>query len=103
MGGYIMENYNDYLMISDEIKLNKLASELDIILTLNEMQMHNYTEDTCMNKMTELYKLFNQLMILKQEAIMHNNYKVYDYCEVYLVEAECQMSALRKLYMKKAN
>lgn len=98
-----MENYNDYLMISDEIKLNKLASELDIILTLNEMQMHNYTEDTCMNKMTELYKLFNQLMILKQEAIMHNNYKVYDYCEVYLVEAEYQMSELRKLYMKEAN
>lgn len=98
-----MENYNDYLMISDEIKLNKLASELDIILTLNEMQMHNYTEDTCMNKMTELYKLFNQLMILKQEAIMHNNYKVYDYCEVYLVEAECQMCALRKLYMKETN
>lgn len=98
-----MENYNDYLMISDEIKLNKLASELDIILTFNEMQMHNYTEDTCMNKMTELYKLFNQLMILKQEAIMHNNYKVYDYCEVYLVEAECQMSELRKLYMEKAN
>lgn len=98
-----MENYNDYLMISDEIKLNKLASELDIILTFNEMQMHNYTEDTCMNKMTELYKLFNQLMILKQEAIMHNNYKVYDYCEVYLVEAEYQMSELRKLYMKEAN
>jgi hypothetical protein len=103
MGGYIMENYNEYLMISDEIKLNKLASELDIILTFNEMQMHNYTEDTCMNKMTELYKLFNQLMILKQEAIMHNNYKVYDYCEVYLVEAKCQMSELRKLYMKETN
>lgn len=98
-----MENYNDYLMISDEIKLNKLASELDIILTLNEMQMHNYTEDICMDKMTELYKLFNQLMILKQEAIMHNNYKVHDYCEVYLVEAEYQMSELRKLYMKEAN
>lgn len=95
-----MENYNEYLMISDEIKLNKLASELDIILTFNEMQMHNYTEDMCMDKMTELYKLFNQLMILKQEAIMHNNHKVYDYCEVYLVEAEYQMSELRKLYMK---
>jgi hypothetical protein len=98
-----MENYNEYLMISDEIKLNKLASELDIILTFNAMQMHNYTEDIRMDKMTELYKLFNQLMILKQEAIMHNNHKVYDYCEVYLVEAEYQMSELRKLYMKEVN
>lgn len=95
-----MENYNDYLKISDEIKLNKLVSEIDIAIAFNDMQMDNYDEETAMKRLTELNKLYQELLILKNEAIMHENYKVYDYCEVYHFDLEYQMNLLRRKYMK---
>ena len=39
--------FNDYLKIDDEIQLNKLASEIDMKLILNELQMKNFNEETC--------------------------------------------------------
>jgi hypothetical protein len=91
--------FNDYLKIDDEIQLNKLASEIDMKLILNELQMKNFNEETCFNKMTELYMLYNKLMELNNRAIMHNNHYVSDMCEVYLVETDYQMHELRnKVY-----
>ena len=43
--------------------------------------------------------MINELQDLKNRAVCHNNHSVADMCEVYIIEIECQMSELRKLYM----
>lgn len=94
-----MFDYNDYLKISDEIALNKITSELDMMLIINEFNMKTFDEANSLKKIIELTYMMNKLQDLKNKAMAHNNHSVYDMCEVYMVEVECQMTKLRKIYM----
>lgn len=94
-----MFDYNDYLNISDEIALNKIASELDMMLIMNELNMKTFDEASSLKKIIELTYMMNKLQDLKNKAMAHNNHSVYDMCEVYMVEVECQMAKLRNIYM----
>ena len=49
--------------------------------------------------MTELLNLIGKLQDLKNKAMIHNAKKVFDMCEVYIVDAEYQMNKLRNKYM----
>jgi hypothetical protein len=94
-----MFDYNDYLNIGDEIVLNKIASELDMMLMMNEFNMKTFDEAKSLEKIIELTYMMNKLQDLKNKAMAHNNHGVYDMCEVYMVEVERQMTKLRKIYM----
>lgn len=94
-----MFDYNDYLNISDEIALNKIASELDMMLLMNEFNMKTFDKTKSLNKVIELTYMMNKLQDLKNKAMAHNSHSVYDMCEVYMVEVEHQMTKLRKIYM----
>ena len=92
-------DYNDFLRMSEEIEMNKLASAIDMQLILNEKCMKHYDGITGLAKISEFFKMINELQDLKNRAVCHNNHSVADMCEVYIIEIECQMSELRKLYM----
>ena len=94
-----MFDYNDYLNISDEIALNKIASELDMMLLMNEFNMKTFDEEKSLNKIIELTYMMNKLQDLKNKAMCHNSKYIVDMCEVYMVEVEFQMAKLRKIYM----
>lgn len=94
-----MFDYNDYLKISDEIALNKIASELDMMLLMNEFNMKTFDEEKSLNKIIELTYMMNKLQDLKNKAVAHNSKYIVDMCEVYMVEVECQMAKIRKIYM----
>jgi hypothetical protein len=94
-----MFDYNDYLNIGDEIALNKIASELDMMLMMNEFNMKTFDEAKSLKKIIELTHMMNKLQDLKNKAMAHNNHGVYDMCEVYMIEVERQMTKLRKIYM----
>lgn len=92
-------NNNDFEIMKDEYKLNKLATEVEMTIILNEKFMDNYDATTSYIKMTELLNLIGKLQDLKNKAVMHNAKKVFDMCEVYIVDAEYQMNKLRDKYM----
>ena len=92
-------NYNDYLQISNEIELSKLASEVETTIMLNDKLMKDYDAPTSFIKMTELLNLIGKLQDLKNKAFAHNSKYVVDMCEVYIVDAEYQMNLLRNKYM----
>lgn len=94
-----MFDYNDYLNISDEIALNKIASELDMMLLMNEFNMKTFDEAASLKKVIELTYMMNKLQDLKNKAVAHNSKYIVDMCEVYMVEVEFQMAKLRKIYM----
>ena len=94
-----MFDYNDYLKISDEIALNKIASELDMMLLMNEFNMKTFDEAASLKKVIELTYMMNKLQDLKNKAVAHNSKYIVDMCEVYMVEVEFQMAKLRKIYM----
>ena len=94
-----MFDYNDYLNISDEIALNKIASELDMMLLMNEFNMKSFDEAASLKKVIELTYMMNKLQDLKNKAVAHNSKYIVDMCEVYMVEVEFQMAKLRKIYM----
>ena len=92
-------NYDDFNIMKDEYELNKLATEVEITIIINEKLMHNYDATTSYIKMTELLNLIGKLQDLKNKAMVHNAKKVFDMCEVYIVDAEYQMNKLRNRYM----
>lgn len=92
-------NYNDFEIMKDEYELNKLATEVEITIILNEKLMDNYDATTSYRKMTELLNLIGKLQDLKNKAMVHNAKEVFDMCEVYIVDAEYQMNKLRNKYM----
>lgn len=94
-----MENYNEYLKVGDQIKLNKIVNELEEVMLLNELQMDKYDNDTCLKKVIELNNIFYQLLDLKNETIAHNNYELYSECESYCITLQSQMAQLRSKYM----
>ena len=91
--------YEDFLRLSDEIEMNKLSSKVDMTLIINEKNMNNYDKETSFNKTMELMAIVSELQDLKNKAVTHNSKYVIDMCEVYIVDAEYQMSLLRKKYM----
>ena len=94
-----MFEYNDYLMISEEIELCKLASEIDMQLMINERIMFDFDKERAMKEIAVLYNLMSKVGDLMNKAMCHNNGEVYDKCEVYIFEIEAQMDTLRKIYM----
>lgn len=92
-------NSNDFEIMKDEYELNKLATEVEMAIIINEKFMNNYDATTSYIKMTELLNLIGKLQDLKNKAVMHNAKKVRDMCEVYIVDAEYQMNKLRDKYM----
>lgn len=90
---------NDFKIMKDEYELNKLATEVEMTIILNEKFMDNYDATTSYIKMTELLNLIGKLQDLKNKAMIHNATKVFDMCEVYIVDAEYQMDKLRNKYM----
>jgi hypothetical protein len=92
-------NYNEFLQISDEIELSKLATEVETTIMLNDKFMKDYDATTSYTKTTELLNLIGKLQDLKNKAMIHNAKKVFDMCEVYIVDAEYQMNLLRNKYM----
>ena len=90
---------NDFKIMKDEYELNKLATEVEMTIILNEKLMDNYDATTSYIKMTELLNLIGKLQDLKNKAMVHNAKKVFDMCEVYIVDAEYQMNKLRNKYM----
>ena len=96
-------SYEDYLRISDEIKLNKLASQIDITLILNDFQIDNYDMDLCLDKVMELELMYEDVLALESLAAFHKNHEVYDMCEVYRIEIQHQVNRLRKRYIKLEN
>lgn len=94
-----MMNYNEFLQIGDEIELSKLATEVETTIMLNEKFMNNYDATTSYTKTTELLNLIGKLQDLKNKAMIHNAQKVFDMCEIYIVDAEYQMNLLRNKYM----
>ena len=90
---------NDFKIMKDEYELNKLATEVEMTIILNEKLMDNYDATTSYIKMTELLNLISKLQDLKNKAMVHNAKKVFDMCEVYIVDAEYQMNKLRNKYM----
>ena len=93
-------NYNDYLQISNEIELSKLASEVETTIMLNDKLMKDYDAPTSYIKMVELLNLIGKLQDLKNKAFVYNSKYVVDMCEVYIVDAEYQMNLLRNKYME---
>lgn len=92
-------NSNDFEIMKDEYELNKLATEVEMAIIINEKFMNNYDATTSYIKMTELLNLIGKLQDLKNKAVIHNAKKVRDMCEVYIVDAEYQMNKLRNKYM----
>lgn len=92
-------NYDDFNIMKDEYELNKLATEVETTIIANEKFMKNYDATTSYIKMTELLNLIGKLQDLKNKAMIHNAKKVFDMCEVYIVDAEYQMNKLRNKYM----
>lgn len=92
-------NNNDFEIMKDEYELNKLATEVEMTIILNEKLMDNYDATTSYIKMTELLNLIGKLQDLKNKAMIHNATKVFDMCEIYIVDAEYQMDKLRNKYM----
>ena len=90
---------NDFKIMKDEYELNKLATEVEMTIILNEKLMDNYDATTSYIKMTELLNLIGKLQDLKNKAMIHNATKVFDMCEIYIVDAEYQMNKLRNKYM----
>ena len=90
---------NDFKIMKDEYELNKLATEVEMTIILNEKLMDNYDATTSYIKMTELLNLISKLQDLKNKAMIHNATKVFDMCEIYIVDAEYQMDKLRNKYM----
>ena len=90
---------NDFKIMKDEYELNKLATEVEMTIILNEKLMDNYDATTSYIKMTELLNLIGKLQDLKNKAMIHNATKVFDMCEIYIVDAEYQMDKLRNKYM----
>lgn len=90
---------NDFEIMKDEYELNKLATEVEMTIILNEKLMDNYDATTSYIKMTELLNLIGKLQDLKNKAMVHNATKVFDMCEIYIVDAEYQMDKLRNKYM----
>ena len=93
-----MFDYNDYLNISDEIALNKIASELDMMLLMNEFNMKTFDEAASLKKVIELTYMMNKLQDLKNKAVAHNSKYIVDMCEVYIVEADFIIRDLRNRY-----
>ena len=93
-------NYNDYLRICDEINLNKIGSIVEITLILNQLQMSNYNEDICLDKIEELQELSYKVSELKTRAAFHMNYEVYDKCDVYHVDITFQLRRLNDMINK---
>ena len=85
--------------MKDEYELNKLATEVEMTIILNEKLMDNYDATTSYIKMTELLNLIGKLQDLKNKAMIHNATKVFDMCEIYIIDAEYQMDKLRNKYM----
>lgn len=92
--------YEDYLRISDEINLNKLGSIVEITLILNHLQMPNYNEDICLDKIEELEELSYKVSELKTRAAFHKNHEVYDKCDVYHVDIMFQLRKLNDMINK---
>jgi hypothetical protein len=92
-------NSNDFEIMKDEYELNKLATEVEMAIIINEKFMNDYDATTSYIKMTELLNLIGKLQDLKNKAVIHNAKKVLDMCEVYIVDAEYQMNKLRDKYM----
>ena len=92
-------NNNDFEIMKDEYELNKLATEVEMAIIINEKFMNDYDATTSYIKMTELLNLIGKLQDLKNKAVVHNAKKVIDMCEVYIVDAEYQMNKLRDKYM----
>ena len=90
---------NDFEIMKDEYALNKLATEVEMKIILNEKFMDNYDATTSYIKMTELLNLISELQDLKNKAMVHNAIKVFDMCEIYISDAEYQMNKLRNRYM----
>lgn len=93
-----MLNYNDFLKASDEIELNKLMSQLDIAMLMNDMLFDDYTPEESGKRMMNLYLLVLKLQELQNLAMMHNSKLVYDKCEICIIDAEEQMDKLRRKY-----
>lgn len=93
-----MLNYNDFLKASDEIELNKLMSQLDIAMLMNDMLFDDYTPEESGKRMMDLYLLVLKLQELQNLAMMHNSKLVYDKCEICIIDAEEQMDKLRRKY-----
>ena len=92
-------NSNDFEIMKDEYELNKLATEVEMSIIINEKFMDNYDATISYIKMTELLNLIGKLQDLKNKAVIHNAKKVRDMCEVYIIDAEYQMNKLRDKYM----
>lgn len=92
-------NYNDFEIMKDEYKLNKLATEVEMTIILNEKFMDNYDATTSYIKMTKLLILIGKLQDLKNKAMIHNAKKVFDMCKIYILDAEYQMNKLRNKCM----
>ena len=89
--------YDDYLRISDEINISKLGSKIEMILLLNHLQMENYNEDICRDKIEELKELAFDVLELKAKATFHNSQEVYDKCEVYYADIMFQLRRMREI------
>lgn len=95
-----MNSYLDFLRIGDEIDLDSLAAEVELTMMINERLIDNYDESTAQKKIFELMNLISRLQELKNYAMAHSSYTVFDKCEIYIIEIEQQMNKLRDIYMR---
>ena len=89
-------SYDDYLRISDEIDFNKMATKVDAILLMNDLQMDKYNEDLCRDKLVELNELVYDVMEMEARAAIHKHREIYDKCLVYYEDIQWQMNEFVK-------
>jgi hypothetical protein len=94
-----MNNYEDFLKISNEIKLEQLINEFEKTLLVNEILIKTYDEEDCYVTISQLYNMIFRLEDLKNHAISCNSYEVYDQCNHYILKIEEQMKQIREKYM----
>jgi hypothetical protein len=89
-------SYDDYLRISDEIDFNKMATKVDAILLMNDLQMDKYNEDLCRDKLAELNEIVYDVMEMEARAAIHKHHEIYDKCLVYYEDIQWQMNEFVK-------
>jgi hypothetical protein len=85
-------SYDDYLRISDEIDFNKMATKVDAILLMNDLQMDKYNEDLCRDKLAELNEIVYDVMEMEARAVLHKHREIYDKCLVYYEDIQWQIN-----------
>lgn len=91
--------HENYLRLDAEIELNTIATDLELMMAINEKDMNNYSQKACFAKVCELMSYIFMLQELSNKAIAHNLCEVYDKCNHYILETEKQMTQLREKYI----